>query len=443
MTDKSFPDMSGPSETGDLLVLVDPEAKATASIKALESASGTKIAAATDFSGQGATAAQGLDDADGVFVERFGLAMIRGRSADARAELPGVLRRASAVQHVRPEYYMHATDTVRERYESWVRDGLRLLADGAGNALRAERMPEPEIDFSTDNVASTWGVRAVRADLSPYSGRGIKIAVLDTGFDFQHPDFVGRNLYGESFVPGETAQDLDGHGTHCAGTAAGPLAHDQAPRYGVAPEADLVILKVLGNNGGRENWVIAGMQRAIDLNCEVLSMSLGRRVGIGEDPDPVYERIGQIALASGSLIVAAAGNDSRRHRGIVAPVNAPANAPSIIAVGAIDDRGRIANFSNGGLNDDGGEVNFCAPGVDIASAYPMPRRYENLNGTSMATPHVAGVAALYAEADPSLRGRRLWEVLRRRAADIGVPIRAGGAGLVQAPVSFGSSRHVA
>lgn len=441
MTDMTFTDISSPTPTGNLLVLVDPSAKASASIKSLESAAGVKIAAASDFQSQSADLGASLERADGLFVERFGLAVIRRRSADAPTELPKSLERSSAVRHVRPEYYMHATDTVRERYESWVRDGLRLLADGAATALRADRLPEPEIDFSADDMTATWGVPAVRADLSPFTGRGIKLAVLDTGLDFDHPDFAGRPVYGECFVAGEAPRDGNGHGTHCAGTAAGPVARDAHPRYGVAPEAHLHVLKVLGDSGGgTEGGVIAGMQRALDLGCEVLSMSLGRAVDLGDPYDPIYERVGQVALDTGSLIIAAAGNDSLRHRGRVRPVNAPANAPSILAVGAIDDRGRIAYFSNGGLNGDGGEVNLCAPGVDIDSSAPMPRRYARMNGTSMATPHVAGVAALYAEADERLRGRKLWEVLRRTAADIGVPIKAGGAGIVQAPVSIGDAR---
>ncbi|MEP5091563.1 MAG: S8 family serine peptidase, partial [Paracoccaceae bacterium] len=95
---------------------------------------------------------------------------------------------------------------------------------------------------------------------------------------------------------------------------------------------------------------------------------------------------------------------------------------------------RVATFSCGGINSEGGEVNIAAPGVDILSSFPMPRRHGRINGTSMACPHVAGIAALLAQSDRNLRGRALWEALRRTAIDVGLPIRDGGAGLVQAPV---------
>lgn len=104
-----------------------------------------------------------------------------------------------------------------------------------------------------------------------------------------------------------------------------------------------------------------------------------------------------------------------------------------MAVGAVDSAMDVASFSCGGINGNGGEVNICAPGVNVLSSVPMPRRYMRLPGTSMATPHVAGVAALLAQSNPDLRGRALWDALRQTAKDIGLQMRDGGAGLVQAP----------
>ncbi len=433
MTDTFFAETGGPTPTGNLLVLLGPDTKPSAAVKSLESASGVKFAAASDFSASDTGAGAALDAADGVYLDGLNLAVVRAPQDRSVTDVSSALQADRSVVAVRDEYYMYALDSVRERYEAWVRDGLHLLADGVAGALRPERLPTEAVDFDSENRGATWGIRAIGADLSPYTGRGIRIAVLDTGFDFAHPDFAGRQVQGASFVPGEDAQDYQGHGTHCAGTAAGPGATDSHPRYGVATAADIYVGKVLGSSGGREGWVLAGMDWAIRQGCEVVSMSLGRTVQIGEPHDPIYEQVGLRALDRGTLIVAAAGNDSSRHRGRVRPVNAPANAPSILAVGAIDDRGRVADFSNGGINGDGGEVNLCAPGVDVVSAYPMPQRYARLSGTSMATPHVAGVAAMFAEADSRLRGRALWEALRRSARDIGLPIEAGGSGLVQAP----------
>ena len=109
-----------------------------------------------------------------------------------------------------------------------------------------------------------------------------------------------------------------------------------------------------------------------------------------------------------------------------------------MAVAAVDSNLQIASFSSGGINDNGGEVNIAGPGVDVLSSVPMPQRYRRLSGTSMATPHVAGIAALYAQSDPSLRGQALWDVLRRTAVDIGLPMRDAGAGLAQCPLGQGA-----
>ena len=274
------------------------------------------------------------------------------------------------------------------------------------------------------------------ADQSPYTGKDIKMAVLDTGFDFEHPDFTGRSITEESFVPGEETQDGQGHGTHCIGTAAGPVAGAEHPRYGVAPEAEIFAGKVLNNSGsGAESWILAGMEWAIENECEVISMSLGRPTQPGEQPDPLYEAVGTAALENNCLIIAAAGNDSARQFGFIAPVGAPANSQSIMAVGAVDNNMKIADFSCGGINGNGGEINICAPGVDVFSSVPIPKRYDRFPGTSMATPHVAGVAALLAQSDSNLRGEALWDALRRTALDIGLPLQDGGAGFVQAPIT--------
>lgn len=283
-----------------------------------------------------------------------------------------------------------------------------------------------------DTTEATWGIQAVSAFTSTLTGRDIKVAILDTGFDLTHPDFAGRPIVAQSFVPGESVQDLQGHGTHCAGTAVGSLIPG-VPRYGVAPEALLHVGKVLNNAGsGEERWILAGMKWAIDNRCDVISMSLGGPVPEGGSPSLLYERMGQLALESNCLIIAAAGNDSSRAFGHVAPVSMPANASTIMAVAALTPQLTVASFSNGGLNPGGGEVNVAGPGVNVMSSVPMPRRYRSISGTSMACPHVAGVAALIAQSNPALRGQALWDELLR-ARDIGLPPEDVGAGLVQAP----------
>ncbi|WP_191062085.1 S8 family serine peptidase, partial [Geminicoccus harenae] len=133
----------------------------------------------------------------------------------------------------------------------------------------------------------------------------------------------------------------------------------------------------------------------------------------------------------GSLIVAAAGNSSQRPNRL-APVGHPANCTSIMAVAAVDQRLEVAWFSCAGLNPQGGQIDLAAPGVAVYSAWPGTL-YNTINGTSMATPHVAGIAALFAEADPNARGQALWARLVQTARRLDQPARDVGTGLVQAP----------
>jgi subtilisin family serine protease len=285
-----------------------------------------------------------------------------------------------------------------------------------------------------DSVDSTWGVEATGAAASRYDGSGIKIAILDTGIDLGHPDFAGRTIVTETFVGGPDAADVRGHGTHCAGTAAsGHSGGGNLPRYGVAPRADLYVGKVLSDSGaGREVDIIAGIEWALGHGCEVISMSLTRPTAPGEAADPMYEDIAKRALAAGSLIVAAAGNESDRRFNYVAPVGAPANSPSVLAVAAIGSDGGIASFSCGGSGTSA--VDLCAPGLAILSSVPRPQLYKKLQGTSMACPHVAGIAALWAQANPALRGQALWDALVAAARPVGgLGPTDVGAGLVTAP----------
>ncbi len=285
-----------------------------------------------------------------------------------------------------------------------------------------------------DSDERTWGIDAVGALTSPFTGAGIKVAILDTGLDLHHPDFVGRTIVSESFVDGEQAQDGQGHGTHCAGTAVGGVTSDGGVRYGVAPGADLYVGKVLDDRGsGRERDILTGMVWAIEQRCEIISMSLGGAVQVGETYNPEYEELGRMALDGGSLIVAAAGNESARASGYVAPVSSPANCPSIMAVAAVDQALAVAEFSSGEINEDGGEVNIAGPGVGVFSSVPRPQLYNTYSGTSMACPHVAGVAALLAEEDSSVRGQALWDKLVQTARPLSGSQEDVGVGLATAP----------
>jgi subtilisin family serine protease len=293
---------------------------------------------------------------------------------------------------------------------------------------KAEK-PKPVVEME-------WGLKAIGLDRTQFTGRGIDICILDTGFDARHSDFSNRTVEGKSFVPGEAwDEDIHGHGTHCAGVAAGNKRLDTEKRYGIAPEAGLKIAKVLSANGtGTTSSIVDAIDWAITKKYRVISLSLGSPVKLNERPSLIFERAGETALENNCLVIAAAGNDSSRPS-MPKPVSCPANSKSIMSVAAIDEQLRIARFSNGGINAaDGGEVNVCAPGVNVLSCYPaIKNNYTLLSGTSMATPHVSGLAALYMEAFPELTARQIWQLIEENAIPLdGLSYRDIGNGLIQA-----------
>ena len=320
------------------------------------------------------------------------------------------------------------------------RDALVSLIDGirGGRGASGELLLEREIPAAAINESqATWGLQVTKVIGSRYTGKGIRVAVLDTGFDLQgapHPDFLGRAVKRMSFVPNEAPFDGHGHGTHCIGTALGRRQPTVLPRYGVAYNGLIHAGKVLSNMGsGTDAWILAGINWAIENRCRIVSMSLGARAQPGQPYSQVYEAVAKKALQKGTLIIAAAGNDSNRAAGMYAPVSHPANCPSIMAVGALDANLKVANFSNRGINPQGGRVDIAAPGVNVYSSWPMPTRYRRLNGTSMATPHVAGIAALWAERFPNVAAAGLYQLLVSNAQPLPISSADVGAGLVQAP----------
>jgi subtilisin family serine protease len=202
----------------------------------------------------------------------------------------------------------------------------------------------------------------------------------------------------------------------------------------VAPSADIYVGKVLSDRGrGNDGAVLSALDWAIANRCRIVSMSLGTATRRGDPFSQVYEAVGQRALAANTLIIAAAGNESERP-GVINPVGHPANCPSIMAVGAIDVHMQIASFSTRGFDGDGGRIDIVGPGVNVYSTVPMPGQHARKSGTSMACPHVAGIAALYAEAKPGASARELWQLLVSNAKRLDLDAADVGAGLAQAPV---------
>ncbi len=320
-----------------------------------------------------------------------------------------------------------STISLPVEYLRGYQDAVTNLVNNLVPAAQSQLTPA-----AVDESQATWGLQATRVVNSSFSGNGIKVAVLDTGLDLTHPDFLGRQITSKSFVEGEEVQDRHGHGTHCVGTACGPKNPRVLPRYGVAYNSEIFVGKVLSNQGsGTDSQILQGIEWAIANGCHIISMSLGSPSRLGEAFSPIYEAVAQRALQRGTLIVAAAGNESNRPNNIN-PVARPANCPSILAVAAVDVEEQIARFSNRGLNPNGGQVDIAGPGVAVRSSWLMPIQYRTINGTSMATPHVAGIAALHAEVS-AVRGQELWNLLTRSARRLSLPSVDVGAGLVQAP----------
>lgn len=410
-------------------------------VSALEGAGGYRVATTAE---PGVTSEEDAPDADALVFHNINAAVIEG--APERIRSLGAGDPASPIEACEPEQEMHVLEdfegveaegedelrtALEPAYLRGYRDSVVALVNKllAAQGLRGERAPEEFIE-ALDESRFTWGLQAVGAHLARESGRGVRVAVLDTGFG-PHADFRGRALTSRSFVTGESPVDGHGHGTHCMGTACGPKVPGALPRYGVAHLAELFVGKVLSNAGsGSDSSILAGIDWAVANRCAVVSMSLGSAARVGDAPSPVYEGVARRALDRGTLIVAAAGNESRRSAGIFNPVARPANCPSILAVAALTAELRVADFSNRAFNANGGEVNLAAPGVNVHSSWPFAPFYRRLNGTSMATPHVAGVAALYAERTGA-RGRALWKLLVNNARRLPLPTVDVGAGLVQ------------
>lgn len=345
---------------------------------------------------------------------------------------------ASPIRYTRPEYYFDIalSNNSEVNYIRGYQDGVNALARGllsGGIPTGPDGVAIQDNPAFTDNEDLTWGLQAIALSKTNLTGQGVRIAILDTGFDRNHPDFLTRGIESKSFVPDiASAQDDNGHGTHCLGTMAGPRQPKQGPRYGVACDARVFVAKVMSAAGrGREGDILHGIGWALQNKCRVISMSLGKPVSAGVAPDPDYEEIGTIALSKNCLLIAASGNDSLRP-GLIAPVEMPANSKTFMAVGALNRSMMLYGKSNGGVNLDGGGVDLVGPGVEVRSSKRLPLTYGLDTGTSMATPHVAGVAALLMQADPSATAEQIWTRLTQNANRLPLSSTDVGAGMVQA-----------
>jgi subtilisin family serine protease len=263
-----------------------------------------------------------------------------------------------------------------------------------------------------------WGIARVQAPQAWASSRGagVKLVVIDTGIERAHPDLAARLKGGwNAITKTDDYNDDNGHGTHCAGTIA--AIDDQQGVVGVAPDVDLYGVKVLDAGGsGTFDDVIAGMQWAVDNRMQIASMSLGASRG-----NPALEDAVKAMEAAGVTLIAAAGNSG-------GAVGFPGGYEGAIGVAASDVRDNLARFSSRGP-----EVDLIGPGVGVKSTY-VGGTYASLSGTSMATPHVSGLAALYQARNPSAGPAAVRAALVAASVKLPNVIPEGqGAGLPLAP----------
>jgi subtilisin family serine protease len=280
---------------------------------------------------------------------------------------------------------------------------------------------DARVEASLDRSAVQIGAPA--AWQRGLDGAGVTVAVLDTGIDSTHPDLAGHVIAAQNFTEEPDTDDRVGHGTHVASIIAGTGAASGGRYVGVAHGAELINGKVLqlGFVGpgipqgiGRESWILAGMQWAVNQGADIVNMSLGNSYPDGNDP--LSQAVNALTAQSGTLFVVSAGNEGPEHY----TVGGPAAADSALAVGSIDRDDSVSFFSSRGprLIDGVLKPELTAPGQNIVAARAAHGRigvrvgdhYTTLSGTSMAAPHVAGAAAILRQQHPD------WGVAELRAA---------------------------
>lgn len=318
-------------------------------------------------------------------------------------------------------------------------------AFGAQLAALASASPQARAAGALSGVEKIWLDRKIKPALTGsvpqiaapaawaagYDGSGTTVAVLDTGVDATHPDLAGKVAARQDFTGQDAAGDPHGHGTHVADTIAGAGVEGGK---GVAPGARLVDGRVLDASGqGQLSWVIDGMEwAAAEQHAQIVNMSLSSP----EPGGPVSDALATLAREHGTLFVVAAGND-----GCEFCVGSPGDAPEALTVGAVDKQDALAPFSSRGpiTATQAVKPDVTAPGVDITAARAGGGLVA-MSGTSMATPHVAGAAALLHQARPNLTGGELKALLMATATPgDDIPVDAQGAGRIDVAAALGST----
>ncbi len=287
-----------------------------------------------------------------------------------------------------------------------------------------------------------WNIKLINVDdawLENVTGKGVVIAIVDTGVDANHTMLKGKIIANVSVVDGEDPHDYHGHGTHVAAIAAGRPVKTSLGGYevwvsGVAPDAKILNVKVLGKNGGGTmSSVIRGLDYVAQWHDShpdvpiVVSMSLG--TPYGNPSDPVCQKVNWLVREKGIPVIVAAGNE-------YVVIDSPGLAEEAITVAAVDGDGKVADFSGKGPGTNWKDIkpDIAAPGVAILSARANTNELIEMSGTSMATPHVAGIAALILEERPDLKDKpdEVRKLIEQTATDTVQPEILEGHGIADA-----------
>ncbi|MER5380213.1 S8 family serine peptidase [Streptomyces sp. NPDC002688] len=338
----------------------------------------------------------------------------------ARAATPGGAERTRSLPSIRGAAV--AADKGRTFWRAMTRQ------EGIGKVWLDGRV-------KADMAESNAQIGTPKAWEAGLTGKGVTVAVLDTGVDSGHPDLAGRVAQTKSFIEGQEVADRNGHGTHVTSTVGGSGAASDGAEKGVAPEATLAVGKVLSDQGsGSESQIIAGMEWAArDVHAKVISMSLGSTEA-SDGTDPMAAAVDTLSKETGALFVIAAGNT-----GAPSSIGSPGAADSALTIGAVDSADEAAYFTSAGprYGDNALKPDLSAPGVDILAARSQlvdgSGSYTSMSGTSMATPHVAGVAALLAQEHPDWTGTRLKDALMSTSKQLDASVYQLGSGRVSVP----------
>lgn len=327
----------------------------------------------------------------------------------------------------------------------------KLIVCGLASSIMPDYMVKVSLNESVPMILPDDRLSLLEDEFGrDINGSGIVIGILDTGIDGNHPDFrfpngTSKIIYNISFVPGESAYDGFGHGTHVAGIAAGTGGASGGVYRGVAYGAALANIKVLSNNGsGYVSWILKGIEYAINESIDIINLSLGGGYnGIGDDPLSIAV---DSAFENGVVVVVAAGNEGPNYSSL----GRPAVSRKAVTVGAVLKNGTLAEFSSRGPTGDSRvKPDILAPGVNIVAPLAhnsfleklFNERYPNrvikgvggdyipLSGTSMAAPHVTGLAALILQVHPNYTPSDVKSVILSTADSLNLDPFTEGLGL--------------